>query len=181
MTSGQTWVDVTVTRSPPLPPFTDQLSGAATSPLVSATGLVLLAAALAVLAVQGVLRAVVGVLMVLGGLALAWTGVDVLTGGSRPDLSDITTVSVVDATLDTRVHATWPVLAVLAGLVAVAVGAFVVLRGRRWSGTGRRYERTPGPAAGATARGTGPARPMTAEDRHQAAWKALDRGEDPTA
>jgi hypothetical protein len=41
---------------------------------------------------------------------------------------------------------------------------------------GRRYERGPG-ATGAAA----PARPETDEDRAQTAWKALDRGEDPTA
>jgi hypothetical protein len=51
-----------------------------------------------------------------------------------------------------------------------------VLRGRGWPGMGRRYERT-GTAPAVPAR---PARPQTDEDRHQAAWKALDRGDDPT-
>jgi hypothetical protein len=41
---------------------------------------------------------------------------------------------------------------------------------------GRRYERAGAPAAApAAAR-----RPETDEDRAQAAWKALDRGDDPT-
>ena len=40
---------------------------------------------------------------------------------------------------------------------------------------GRRYERP-----GAAARAAAARRPETDEDRAQAAWKALDRGEDPT-
>jgi uncharacterized membrane protein (TIGR02234 family) len=71
------------------------------------------------------------------------------------------------------VTAVWPVLALLAGLLGVAAGLLVVVRGRAWPGMGRRYERTAQEAA--------PARPETDEDRAQAAWKALDRGEDPTA
>jgi hypothetical protein len=47
---------------------------------------------------------------------------------------------------------------------------------------GRRYERPAGaPAAvGGNGGGAAPARPATAEDRAVAAWRALDRGEDPT-
>jgi uncharacterized membrane protein (TIGR02234 family) len=74
---------------------------------------------------------------------------------------------------------TWPAVVLVAGVVAVLTGVLVVLRGRAWPGMGRRYERTAGTS------GTAPAvlataRPQTDEDRHQAAWKALDRGEDPT-
>jgi uncharacterized membrane protein (TIGR02234 family) len=68
----------------------------------------------------------------------------------------------------------WPLMAVVAGALALAVGLLVLLRGRRWPAMGRRYERgEPGAA--------GPAkRPATDEDRASAAWRALDRGEDPT-
>ena len=51
----------------------------------------------------------------------------------------------------------------------------MVLRGRRWPAMGSRYERTDAPAAEPRA---GP--PETDEERAQLAWKALDRGEDPT-
>jgi uncharacterized membrane protein (TIGR02234 family) len=61
-----------------------------------------------------------------------------------------------------------------AGLVAVVTGLLVVLRGRRWPGMGRRYER-PGRSAGPP-----PARERTDEERTADAWRALDRGEDPT-
>jgi uncharacterized membrane protein (TIGR02234 family) len=64
------------------------------------------------------------------------------------------------------------VLAVVAGLLGVGAGLLVVLRSRSWPAMGRRYERAPGPPPAG--------RIQTDEDRAQAAWKALDRGEDPT-
>ena len=65
-------------------------------------------------------------------------------------------------------------VAVLAGVLGIAAGLLAVLRGRDWPAMGRRYERGDAPAAAAARR------PETDEDRAQAAWKALDRGEDPT-
>jgi uncharacterized membrane protein (TIGR02234 family) len=67
--------------------------------------------------------------------------------------------------------AAWPALVVLAGLLGIGAGLLAVLRGRTWPAMGRRYERSGAPAA---------RRPETDEDRAQAAWKALDRGDDPT-
>jgi uncharacterized membrane protein (TIGR02234 family) len=94
---------------------------------------------------------------------LAWSGLRVLVGG-------VPTGGLRDAEVD--VTAAWPVLAMAAGVLGVVVGGLVVVRGRGWPGMGRRYER-PGTAAT-------PSRPRTDEDRAQDAWKALDRGEDPT-
>jgi len=65
----------------------------------------------------------------------------------------------------------------VAGLLAIAVGLLVVVRGRGWPAMGRRYERPAGQMEAATAR-RAPAR--TDEDRAQDAWRAMDRGEDPT-
>ena len=62
--------------------------------------------------------------------------------------------------------------------LAVATGALTVLRGRTWLAMGRRYERTDAAAPATTA---APTRPRTDEDRAVDAWKALDRGDDPTA
>ena len=171
---GQSWARVTVDRSPPLPPVTGVLNGADAAPLVPATGLVLLAAAVALLAVRGAGRVVVGLLMAVAGGVLAWSGLRALTGGldaAAADLPGGGGARNAAATVD--LAAGWPVLAVVAGLLGVAVGLLVVLRGRSWPGMGRRYERPGSPAA--------PARPQTDEDRAQAAWRALDRGEDPTA
>jgi len=175
---GQAWATVTAQRRAPLPPVSAELSGADAAPLVPAAGLVLLAAAVALLAVRGTGRAVVGLLAVVAGGALAWSGLRALAGGlddAGADLPGLAGGTVSGTSAD--VSASWPVLALLAGLVAVATGVLAVLRGRTWPAMGRRYERTdaaaPAPAAAAT-------RPRTDEDRAVDAWKALDRGEDPT-
>jgi len=170
---GQSWARVTVDRSPPLPPVTGVLNGADAAPLVPATGLVLLAAAVALLAVRGAGRVVVGLLMAVAGGVLAWSGLRALTGGLDAEAADLPGVGGTRGASTVDVATGWPALAVVAGLLGVAAGLLVVLRGRSWPGMGRRYERPGSPAA--------PARPQTDEDRAQAAWRALDRGEDPTA
>jgi uncharacterized membrane protein (TIGR02234 family) len=158
---GQTWAETTVERQPPLPPVVEVLSGSDAAPLVPAAGLVLLAAAVALLAVRSTGRVVVGLLMAVAGGVLGWSGIRALAGG----------LGTGEGTAE--ISAAWPVLAVVAGVLGGAAGLLTVVRGRAWPGMGRRYERTPEEAA--------PARPVTDEDRAQAAWKALDRGEDPTA
>ncbi|TQN43358.1 putative membrane protein (TIGR02234 family) [Blastococcus colisei] len=172
---GGAWVGYTVERPAPLPPIEGTLSGADAAPLVPASGLVLLAAAVAVLAVRGWARLVLGVLVAAAGGVLTRSGLGALVTGVEPGdvggwVGEVTVGGVT----------AWPVVAVLAGVLAVAVGVLVVLRGRTWPAMGRRYERATDPATGHTS-ATAPARPETDEDRAQAAWKALDRGEDPTA
>jgi uncharacterized membrane protein (TIGR02234 family) len=170
---GQPWARVTAQREAPLPPVSAVLSGAEAAPLVPAAGLVLLAAGVALLAVRGLGRAVVGLLMALAGGVLAWSGVRALSGGLDAAAAEEFPGR---AAVAADVTAAWPVLAVLAGVLGVAAGLLAVLRGRTWPAMGRRYERTGGSAPDpAVAR-----RPQTDEDRAQAAWKALDRGEDPT-
>jgi uncharacterized membrane protein (TIGR02234 family) len=161
LAGGRTWAQTTVERQPPLPPVVDVLTGSDAAPLVPATGLVLLAAAVALLAVRSAGRVVVGLLMAVAGGVLGWSAIRVLAGS--PASGEGTT----------EIAVAWPVLAVGAGLLGVAAGLLVVLRGRAWPGLGRRYERAPDQAV--------PERPQTDDDRAQAAWKALDRGEDPTA
>lgn len=158
---GQTWVETTVERRAPLPPVVELVSGADAAPLVPATALVLLAAAGALLAVRSAGRVAVGLLMAAAGGVLGWSGIRALAGGltSREGTADVATA--------------WPALTVVAGVLGVAAGLVVVVRGRAWPAMGRRYERAP--------QQTAPRRPVTDEDRAQAAWKALDRGEDPTA
>ncbi len=158
---GQPWAEATVDRQPPLPPVVDVLSGSDAAPLVPATGLVLLAAAVALLAVRSAGRVVVGLLVAVAGGVLGWSAVRALTGG----------LATGEGTAE--VDVAWPLLALVAGLLGVAAGLLVVLRGRAWPGMGRRYERTPEDAV--------PPRAETDDDRARAAWRALDRGEDPTA
>ena len=169
---GQGWADVTVTREAPLPPVAVALTGGELAPLVPATGLLLLAAAVALFAVRGWGRTVIGVVVVAAGLTAAVSAVRVLAGGLQVGPDDLPgQVGLRGATIAVDVPAGWPVLALVAGVLAVLGGVLVVLRGRRWPGMGQRYQRT-----GAAA----PRRPVTDEDRHQAAWKAMDGGTDPT-
>jgi uncharacterized membrane protein (TIGR02234 family) len=78
--------------------------------------------------------------------------------------------------VSTELAAPWPVVAVVGGVLALGVGGLVVVRGRAWPAMGRRYERAAVPAPAASR----PATAETDEDVAQAAWRALDRGEDPT-
>ena len=178
--SGQPWAHVTVTREVPLPATTEVLTGGQVAPLVSACGLLLLAAAVAVIAVRGVGRVAVGLLVAVAGGVLGWSGLRGVTGGLDLDLSDLTsTVGLGRAQLTSDPVAGWAALALVAGVLGVFAGLLVVLRGRTWPGMGRRYERTGTAGAPAAAPARAP-RAETDEDRHQAAWKALDRGDDPT-
>ncbi len=177
---GQAWAVVTAERRAPLPAVSAELSGAEAAPLVPAAGLVLLAAAVALLAVRGAGRVVVGLLTALAGGTLFWSGLRALTVGlddAGDDLPGLAGRAV--SSTDADVSTTWPALVVVAGVLAVATGAFVVVRGRAWPAMGRKYERADQTAGGQQA--AAPARPRTDEDRAVDAWKALDRGEDPTA
>jgi uncharacterized membrane protein (TIGR02234 family) len=178
--SSQPWAHLTVTREPPLPPTSEVLTGGQAAPLVGACGLLLLAAAVAVIAIRGVGRAAVGLLVAVAGGVLGWSGLRGVTGGLNLDVADVTSAVGLDrAQVSSDPVAGWAALALVAGVLGVLAGLLVVLRGRRWPGMGRRYERTgtAGRPAPAPARA---ARVETVEDRHQAAWKALDRGDDPT-
>ncbi|MEI4277726.1 Trp biosynthesis-associated membrane protein [Klenkia terrae] len=172
---GQTWAEVAVTRQAPLPPVAAVLTGGTIAPLVPACGLLLLAAAVAVFALRGWGRTVLGVLVAAAGAAVAVAAVRGLTGSVDVDTGDLgSQVGLGGAQVDVHVVAGWPVLALVAGVLGLAGGVLVTLRGRGWPGMGQRYQR-----AGA-ARPVRPGRPESPEDRHQAAWKALDGGTDPT-
>jgi uncharacterized membrane protein (TIGR02234 family) len=173
---GQPWVTVTALRPPPLPPVTDRISGGEVAPLVPAMGLLLLAAAVALVAVRGAARIAVGLAMAVAGGVLGWSGVHTAAGGVRLSVGDLPTLGGSSVTLlRTSVSAGWPVAAAVAGLLAALAAVAVLLRARGWPAMGRRYER-PGAPAGET----GPAEGASDEERAAAAWRALDRGVDPT-
>jgi uncharacterized membrane protein (TIGR02234 family) len=171
---GQPWARVTAGREAPLPPVHAVLSGADAAPLVPAAGLVLLAAGVALLAVRGPGRAVVGLLMAAAGGVLGWSGVRALTGGLTAASAEVPAIGRAAGRVAVELTAAWPVLALVAGLLGIGAGLLAVLRGRTWPAMGRRYERDGAPSVAAARR------PETDEDRAQAAWKALDRGDDPT-
>ncbi|MFL6075405.1 MAG: Trp biosynthesis-associated membrane protein [Mycobacteriales bacterium] len=142
------------------------LTGRDLTPVVSALGLVGLAGVVAVAATRRTGRAVVGVLVALAGLGiLAQTGAILADPRHwvRGPLADHVRVG---SAKPAAVHLNgWPYLALLAGLLLTAAGAFTAVRGRAWAALGARYDRAPQPATAAPER---------------ALWEALDRGEDPT-
>jgi uncharacterized membrane protein (TIGR02234 family) len=107
-------------------------------------------------------------------VALAWSGASVWTGRLEDRSVEVLGAGR-GAAVEVEVVAAWPSLAVVAGFLGAAVGGFVVVRGRGWPAMGRRYERATA-TTGVSAHGAA----RTDEDRAQDAWKALDRGEDPT-
>jgi len=169
--AGQRWAGVSVERPRPLPPVVGALTGSAAVPLVPAMGLLLLAAAVALFAVTGVARVLLGAVVAGAGVVLVWTAVRALAGGLVEASAQLPGVGRSAGPVTVDAATGWPGAVIAAGLLAVAVGLLVAVRGRGWPGMGRRYERPGAPAA----------RARTDEERATDAWRALDRGEDPTA
>lgn len=131
--ASRTWAVEVVPRPAPLPPARTPQAG---GPLLSALAVAALAGAGALPATRGRARTALGVLLVAAGVGIVAAAAPSLPAG-------------------------WPALCALGGGAVAAAGALAVVRGRRWSGMGTRYER---------------AAPVTGSDL----WDALDRGEDPT-
>jgi len=171
---GQRWAVVTADRRPPLPPVSGEVTGSAAAPLVPAMGLLLLATAVALVAVRGAARVAIGLVLAVAGGVLAWSGTGPLAGRLDTAAAGLPVLDGEGSGARVDLAAGWPVVGLVAGLLAAATGVLVVLRGRGWPGMGRRYQRPGDPAAG-----TAPRAPSD-DERAQAAWRALDRGEDPT-
>lgn len=150
------------------------LSGRDVDSASTALGLVALAGVVAVLATRGVWRRLVGVVIGLSGAGLVWRGI--ASGGgigvdrarSMVESRHRTVRLDQGVTPSVDVHTVWPVLSVVCGVLVLAAGVLVAVRGGRWRGMSARYE--PAPDSGA--------------DQTRAAasmWSALDRGEDPTS
>jgi hypothetical protein len=103
-----------------------------------------------------------------GWVALAGAGALVATrAAARRLVGGLLVVSglgIAGAAVGADPTAGWPLLAAAGGLAVAAAGALAVARGDRWPAMGSRYERN---------------RPDQAGEADL--WRALDRGEDPTA
>lgn len=73
---------------------------------------------------------------------------------------------------DVRVLWAWPVLTLLGGVLLLAGGLLVAVRGRRWAALSAAYE----PPTGQP-----PAVPPAGPPSDKSVWDALDAGDDPTA
>ena len=164
--AGRDWVVVDVAGNGLLPPRRLGVEGAELVAGVRALGLVGLAGVVALAATRRWGRVVVGVLLaVVGvGVLLSVVGTDLAAEAARS-----ASVGEAGGTAGDARTTLWSPVTAFGGLLLVAAGTLVAVRGRRWAGLGRRYD---APAA----------RPAPAAPVGDAQlWEALDRGEDPTA
>ncbi|MQS11794.1 TIGR02234 family membrane protein [Streptomyces kaniharaensis] len=144
------------------------VTGGRISELPGGLALVGLAAAVAVFAVRGAGRVAVGVLTLLAGLGAAAAAVAGASDTTALDAEAARKLALAGSTATEVGHSGWPWVAVAGGALLALAGLLTLRFGRRWPAMGSRYE--------APTR-TAPAKTDTAADL----WKALDRGEDPTA
>ncbi|OIV35605.1 hypothetical protein BIV57_20730 [Mangrovactinospora gilvigrisea] len=143
-------------------------SGKEVNAAATALALVGLAAVVAVLATRRIGRLVVGAIMALSGAGIAV--VAAMGASDTSALRDAASKAGYNPTLSAVTHSAWPWLTLLGGVLLLAGGVLTVARGRTWPGMSRKYDAP-----------TGAAKRVTAASTPADIWKALDRGEDPTA
>lgn len=144
------------------------VAGQQAAPALAPVGIVALALALALTIAGRVARVVLGIVLVLLGagiVALALPSVLDPAFGTAGAISTATGVTDIASLVTARSGTGWPVVAVVAGIVAGLLGLVVLIRTNRWTTGGRRFSRT--------ARAVDPTDPI-------AEWDALTRGTDPT-
>lgn len=141
----------------------------------------LIALALAGLALTGALaiagsivRFILGVVEAILGAIVVYSAIVALSNPAEASAALITGATGVSGTASivamvTRVSVTaWPWLTIIVGVLVVALGVLIVLTGRRWPGSSRKYQAT---AVQAEEPGTNPV----------ADWDSLSGGGDPTS
>ncbi|MCX5201825.1 TIGR02234 family membrane protein [Streptomyces sp. NBC_00237] len=174
LASGQTWRSGVATVAG-ISSKTLEADGQAITGVPAALAIVGLAALVAVFAVRRAGRVLVSALLALSGAgavaaSLAGAGDHAALDEQAAKLSGDAA-----ATVSGLTQTGWPYVTAFGGVLILAAGLIALRFGGRWPGMGGRYEREGGPRARAAAR-----RPADPE-RPEELWKALDRGEDPTA
>lgn len=160
LASGQTWITATTTARG-LPSTTQSLIGEQLAPAAFACGLACLAGIAGLLATRGVIRRLVAVVVTGCGVGAV---VSVLSGlGSDAALHQVTGASGAGGVL--LQSTAWPWVACAGAALATVFGVVAFVRAPRWPGMGRRYD----------------APRQAASDPETDMWRALDRGDDPTA
>lgn len=135
VSAGRVWLTGVEVLPAPLPSRDVQVDAGELGSPVGALALVVLAGVPALAATRRTGRVVVGVLLTLAGAAAALSAARVLLD---PAAASATLAS--DVPADALATNGWPAVAVLGGLLALAAGALVAVRGRRWAQLGRRHE-----------------------------------------
>ncbi|MFE6865225.1 TIGR02234 family membrane protein [Kitasatospora sp. NPDC057692] len=150
------------------------VTGGRISELPAGLALVALAAAVAVFAVRGTGRLAVGALTVLAGLGAAATAAAGAGDTAALDAEAARKLALTGSAATGIGHTAWPWVALLGGLLLALAGLLTVRYGRGWPAMGSRYEAPTGQAPAKR-------RAAAADNTPADLWKALDRGEDPTA
>lgn len=166
----QTWLNVSIAEAQGVFP----VSGSDAPPMAQPLALAVLALSLVLTLVGRVLRYVLGALATAAGVGLVAAILPIVTGppvyayavsvtehtGLAGDEAIADIVSSIDQTA-------WPLVCLVASVVVVLAGAFVLATAHLWRAGGRRFDTTPhAPAAG-------PIDPIDS-------WDDLSHGEDPT-
>ena len=177
----RTWVQVPDDQDLTIHGSTVGVAGSRLVSGVTALSLVGLAAVLAIIATRGLARRVIGFVVVLSGAELVRRVVVALLQAEPDDLYSRAVFLGRCPETGPPGHLScglrgipmhppephfWPVLTLLGGVLLLAGGGLVVLRGPRWPALGSSYTREPRPREDGTDKGV---------------WDALDSGDDPTA
>jgi uncharacterized membrane protein (TIGR02234 family) len=172
LTVGRTWQRVVVSRQAPLADAVVHLSGRDIDAAISGLSFVALAGVVAIAATRGLGRRLVGGALASTGLVIGWLSIRALSpvSATRARASVPSGVGV-NGSSGEHVHVigAWPLLTLVWGLLIALAGVLTVVFAARWSGLTARYE---APTAAAQ-------RELPATEI--AMWRALDRGDDPTA
>ncbi|GAB3154297.1 hypothetical protein GCM10027058_24490 [Microbacterium neimengense] len=174
LAATQTWIHVSLTDGAAADVT---VAGTAAIPVLTPLSLAVLALGAALSIVGRVLRVVLGALTVAAAIGVASVAApvvfDVPIDAYAPSVTETTGITG-DASVGALVASTsvtgWPIVALLAGVLLLAAGSFVLVTGWRWPGGGRKYD--------AARRRTAVAddAPLDAID----SWDDLSRGDDPT-
>lgn len=189
LASGQVWLEVALAPQPPLPGVSRAFTGGEVVDLLVPISILVGAAGLALIATRRVGRLVVASIVVLAGLlVLVAVGFFVYDEGSTAAYSWAQAYAAAGESVfpDREVSVMPAVLALVAGVIALASGLLSILGSRRWPVMGARYEPRTGSVSGTRVSepsAVQPAAPANSSPpaNEAAMWAALERGEDPTA
>lgn len=174
LAATQTWIHVALTDGAAADVA---VVGTAAIPVLTPLSLAVLALGAALSIVGRVLRIVFGALTVAAAIGIALltapVAFDAPVDAYAPSVTETTGITG-DSSVAALVASTsvtgWPVVALLAAVVLLAAGSFVLVTGWRWPGGGRKYDAPRRRAA------TAEDAPLDAID----SWDDLSRGDDPT-